>query len=80
MPQDAPVVVALEELARRVAAACGGIAVPRIVASGNAAVPLTVLAALDGALPAYRLNVVNAGPGIPDREGVVALHAKGGMR
>ena len=66
-----PPVLSLEEVAPRVAAACAGIAVPRIVASGNAAVPFTVLSAIDAALPAYRLNVLNAGPGIPDREGVV---------
>ncbi len=44
---------------------------PRIVASGNAAVPLTTLAVVDRALPRYRLNVLNAPRGIPAREGVV---------
>ncbi len=44
---------------------------PRVVASGNVATPLELLAAVDKALPAYRLNVLNAQPGIPDRDGVV---------
>src|SRR5690242_17225478 len=43
---------------------------PRVVASGNAAVPLTALAVVDGALPRYRLNVLNAPRGIPARQGV----------
>ena len=42
-----------------------------MVASGNAAVPLTTLAVVDRALPRYRLNVLNAPRGIPAREGVV---------
>src|SRR4051812_15013876 len=44
---------------------------PRVVASGNFASPLTVLAALDSALPEYRLCVLNAQEGIPTREGVL---------
>ncbi len=44
---------------------------PRVVASGNFATPLTVLGALDGAVPEYRLNVLNAQPGLPTRPGVV---------
>ena len=43
----------------------------RVVASGNGAVLLTTLAVVDRALPRYRLNALNAPPGIPDREGVV---------
>jgi acyl-CoA hydrolase len=46
-------------------------AAPRVVASGNSATPLELLAAVGAALPAFRLNVLNARPGIPDREDVV---------
>lgn len=43
---------------------------PRIVASGNFATPLTVLGAIDAELAEYRLFVLNAQPGLPDRPGV----------
>lgn len=43
---------------------------PRVVASGNFAAPRTLLAAVDAALPEYRLNMLYAQPGIPDRPGV----------
>ena len=43
---------------------------PRVVVSGNFATPHVVLAALDAALPAYRLHALNAQPGLPDRDGV----------
>ena len=43
---------------------------PRVVASGNFATPHALLAAVDAALPAYRLHLLNAQPGLPDREGV----------
>jgi acyl-CoA hydrolase len=43
---------------------------PRVVASGNFATPWHVLAELDNLLPTYRLWVLNAQPGLPDREGV----------
>jgi acyl-CoA hydrolase len=42
----------------------------RVVVSGNFATPRTALAALDAAVPVYRLYAVNAQPGMPDREGV----------
>lgn len=45
--------------------------VPRVVVSGNHAVPWTGLAAVDQAFDAYRLNCLNAPTGIPDREGVI---------
>jgi acyl-CoA hydrolase len=45
-------------------------ATPRVVASGNIATPARVLAILDAAVPEYRLNMLNAPRGIPDREGV----------
>ena len=44
---------------------------PRIVASGNHATPLALLSAVDAVVEEYRLFVLNAQPGIPDREGVV---------
>jgi acyl-CoA hydrolase len=56
------------ELARVVSALPGE---PRIVASGNHATPRQALATIDAALARYRLNMLNAQPGIPDREGVV---------
>ncbi|WP_460458252.1 acetyl-CoA hydrolase/transferase family protein [Angustibacter peucedani] len=43
---------------------------PRVVASGNLATPLELLGAVDAALPIYRLHLLNAHPGLPDREGV----------
>lgn len=43
---------------------------PRVVASGNFAAPKTLLAAIDAVYPTYRLNMLNAQPGIPNREGV----------
>nr|WP_116116236.1 acetyl-CoA hydrolase/transferase C-terminal domain-containing protein [Austwickia chelonae] len=43
---------------------------PRIVMSGNGAVPWTMAQALDQALAEYRLFILNAPPGVPDREGV----------
>lgn len=44
---------------------------PRVVVSGNQAVPRTLLALLDETLPSYRLNTINAPKGLPDREGVI---------
>ena len=55
---------------RAAVAAAAGTAVPRVVASGNMAAPDTLLDALDTTLPAYRLNLLNAQPGLPDRDGV----------
>lgn len=43
---------------------------PRIVASGNFAPPNTLLRAADEAIPTFKLNMLNAHPGIPDRDGV----------
>jgi len=44
---------------------------PRVVVSGNHAVPLQVLKEIDAALDSYRLWILNAPKGIPDRDGVV---------
>jgi acyl-CoA hydrolase len=43
---------------------------PRVVVSGNFATPMALLRAFDAAVPEYRLSMLNAQPGIPDREGV----------
>jgi acyl-CoA hydrolase len=43
---------------------------PRVVVSGNHAVPWHVLGLVDEALDSYRLWTLNAPPGMPDREGV----------
>jgi len=44
---------------------------PRVVVAGNHAVPWEVLRLLDTAVPAYRIFMLNAPRGVPDREGVV---------
>jgi acyl-CoA hydrolase len=59
----------LDQLQHRLAQLPG---VPRVVASGNAATPWQAIVALDQALPAYRLWLLNAGLGTPDRPGVIA--------
>ena len=43
---------------------------PRIVASGNFAPPMTLLKAADETLENFNLHMLNAHPGIPDREGI----------
>jgi acyl-CoA hydrolase len=43
---------------------------PRVVASGNFATPNSLLRVLDQNVGEYRLHMLNAQPGIPDREGV----------
>jgi acyl-CoA hydrolase len=43
---------------------------PRVVASGNFATPTVLLDALDGAVPEYRLHMLNAQGKIPDRPGI----------
>lgn len=43
---------------------------PRVVAAGNFATPLALLELVDSALPDYRLFMLNAQPGLPEREGV----------
>ena len=44
---------------------------PRIVASGNYAAPWRLLAAADAAVAEFRLFMLNAQPGLPDRDGAV---------
>ena len=56
----------------RLAAILSGVpGTPRVVASGNYATPARALSTLDTTLAAYRLFVLNAQHGIPDRDGVV---------
>ena len=43
---------------------------PRIVASGNFAPPMTLLKAADESIENFNLHMLNAHPGIPDREGI----------
>jgi acyl-CoA hydrolase len=43
---------------------------PRVIASGNFATPNTLLAVADEVLPLFRLHMLNAQIGIPDREGI----------
>ncbi len=44
---------------------------PRVVVSGNHATPWHTLGLVDAVLPSYRLWMLNAQPGLPDRDGVV---------
>lgn len=56
----------------RLGAVLSGVAAPaRVVVSGNFATPRRTLAVLDSVLPEYRLFVLNAQRGIPDRDGVI---------
>jgi acyl-CoA hydrolase len=43
---------------------------PRVVASGNFASPSVLLQALDANVAEFKLHMLNAHPGIPDRDGV----------
>lgn len=43
---------------------------PRIIASGNFATPNTLLKVADENISEFRLHMLNAQPGIPDREGI----------
>jgi acyl-CoA hydrolase len=61
-------VVPEESLSRHLSAL--PLATPRVVAGGNGATPWAVLRLVDAALPSYRLFVLTAGPGLPEREGV----------
>ena len=44
--------------------------IPRVVASGNFATPSRALGVLDAAIAEYGLFMLNAQPGVPDRDGV----------
>jgi acyl-CoA hydrolase len=61
-------IVSRERLGTALAALPG---VPRVVAGGNFATPWPAVALLDAAVAEYRLFMLNAQPGVPDRDGVV---------
>jgi acyl-CoA hydrolase len=61
--------VSLDELKARLSVVPG---TPRVVVSGNAAVPATVMAAVDQAMESYVFHGLNVGMRVPEREGVVA--------
>ena len=43
---------------------------PRVVASGNFATPTVLLKAADESIETFKLHMLNAQPGLPDREGI----------
>ena len=61
--------ISLEQLESRLAVIDG---VPRVVVGGNVATPWSVVDAIDRSIEGYRLNMLNAQVGIPDRPGVIA--------
>jgi acyl-CoA hydrolase len=61
-------IVSEERLGTALAALPG---LPRVVAGGNFATPWRALAVLDAAVAEYRLFMLNAQRGVPDRDGVV---------
>lgn len=60
-----------EDLTALIRERCATLRSPRVVTSGNAAVPHTLLALVDSVVPRYRLNILNAPKGIPVRDGVI---------
>lgn len=60
-----------EDLTALINERCATLRSPRVVTSGNAAVPHTLLSVVDSVLPRYRLNILNAPKGIPHRDGVI---------
>jgi len=61
--------ISLEQLQLRLSAIDG---VPRVVAGGNMATPWSVLDAIDRSIERYRLYMLNAHVGVPERPGVIA--------
>jgi len=61
--------ISLEQLERRLSAIDG---VPRVVVCGNHATPWLVVDAIDRSIKQYRLFMLNAHAGVPERPGVVA--------
>ena len=62
-------IITVDELGRLFASLPGK---PRVVVSGNVAVPWPAVRALDENKDTYTIHALNAPPGIPDREGVTA--------
>jgi acyl-CoA hydrolase len=61
--------ISLEQLQARLAAIEG---VPRVVVSGNVATPWAVVETIDRSIENYRLYMLNADVGVPERPGVIA--------
>ena len=61
--------VSIEDLQRRLRSLPAN---PRVVISGNMAIPWEAVRALDEVVPAYVIHALNAPPGLPQREGVTA--------
>jgi acyl-CoA hydrolase len=61
--------ISLEQLHSRLSAIDG---VPRVVVGGNVATPWVVVDAIDRSIEQYRIYMLNAQVGIPDRPGVIA--------
>ena len=61
--------ISLEQLQSRLSAIDG---VPRVVAGGNMATPWSVVDAIDRSIERYRLYMLNAHVGVPERAGVIA--------
>ena len=61
--------ISLEQLQSQLALIDG---VPRVVVGGNVATPWTVVDAIDRSIEKYRLFMLNAQVGVPERPGVIA--------
>lgn len=61
--------ISLEQLHGRLSAIDG---VPRVVVGGNQATPWSVVDAIDSSIEQYRLYMLNAQVGVPERPGVIA--------
>ncbi len=62
-------VLSLESLSRHLSAL--PLTRPRVLAGGNGATPWNLLRLVDAAVATYRLFVLNAAPGLPERDGVI---------
>jgi len=60
--------ISLDRLCQRLSAIEG---VPRVVVAGNIATPWSVVDVVDKSIERYRLFMLNAHPGIPERPGVI---------
>jgi acyl-CoA hydrolase len=64
--------ISLDQLERHLSAIDFPHGEPRVVISGNAATPWSVLEVIDRSLEKYRVHMLNAAPGVPVRPGVTA--------
>jgi acyl-CoA hydrolase len=67
-PKERPVRIVTVDALRQIVSALPG--TPRVVAAGNFATPWSLLSAVDDGLEEYRLFMLNAQAGVPDRKGV----------